>query len=51
MVDKLEHTRCEQSQRSTVDSLPVRIITYAKNLRTLRIIDVQGEVVTRQDPV
>ena len=51
MIDPLEHPGGIQSDAGTVDDLPVRIIADTEYLRILRIIDVQIEVVSCEDPV
>ena len=51
MVHPLEHPGGIQSDTGTVDDLPIRVVAYAEDLRMLGIIDIQIEVITRQNPV
>ena len=51
VIDPLEHPGGIQGDTGTVDNLPIRIIADTENLRILRVIDIQIEVITREDPV
>ena len=51
LVDNLYNTAVVQSERSTVDRLPVGIVAYAEDFRLVGIVDVQRELVGGHHPI
>ena len=51
MVDELEHSRGVQGDGGAVDALAVGVVAHAHDLGLLGVVNVQGEVVARHDPV
>ena len=50
-VYQFDDARIIQSERRAVYVLPVGIVSHAKNLRFLGVVDVECKVVSRHDPV
>lgn len=50
-VYQFDDARIIQSERRTVYVLPVWIVSYAKNLRFLGVVDAECKIVSRHDPV